>query len=209
LSGAAGSDAKPLETAAVNKLRAEGGTRTIGNPSLRARYAYLQTGGGTCGLGAQVEVLADAEEVPADPEKLAAKEKELYVRARSAGYLVGSAADPEFLKHTGTSAERLGDLLDRPVSKKFWAADDDLFKAVSTGRMIIILADSEGFWNAPQFRGGRHIVVITGAEVERSTGKLLGYYVNDTGTNEGGRFVDASQFLGAWRKAGAALVEPL
>ncbi|MFI5349257.1 MAG: hypothetical protein ACHQ2Z_06920 [Elusimicrobiota bacterium] len=207
--GAGGEDAAPAETDAVNKLRAAGGTTTIGNPGARARYAYHQTGGGTCGIGAQVEVLADAGEVPADPEKLAAKERELYVRARSAGYLVGSAADPAFLDHTGTSSERIGDLLDRPVFKKAAASDDELFKAVSRGRMVIIIADSEGLWNDPQYRGGRHIVAITGAEVNKSTGKPLGYYINDTGTNEGGRFINADQFLGAWRKVGAILVEPL
>ena len=207
--GASGEDAAPAETDAVNKLRAAGGTSTIGNPGARARYAYRQTGGGTCGIGAQVEVLADAGEVPADPEKLAAKERELYVRGRSAGYLMGSAADPEFLQHTGTGSERIGDLLDRPVFKKAAASDDELFKAVSRGRMVIIIADSEGLWNKPEYRGTRHIVAITGAEVDKSTGKPLGYYINDTGTNEGGRFINASQFLAAWRKAGAIFVEPL
>ncbi len=32
-------------------------------------------------------------------------------------------------------------------------------------------------------------VAVTGVEVSRDDGKPLGYYINDTGTNEGGRFV--------------------
>jgi len=52
-------------------------------------------------------------------------------------------------------------------------------------------------WNDPKRKNGSHVVVITGAELGRN-GELLGYYINDTGTNDAGRFVTAKQFLDAW-----------
>ena len=206
--GPKGQDAAPEETQAVNALRAAGATRTIGDPEKRARLVYEQTGGG-CAIAAQVEVLADMGLVPPKKEKLKAKEDELYARAVRLGYLSGSSAESDRREHNGIFAQYDGDLLDMPIRKQYAASDADLFEAVSTGRMVIVGVDCERLWNDAQYRNGGHSVAITGAELDRKTGKLLGYYINDTGMNQGGRFVPAGLFLTAWHKRGSSFVEPL
>ena len=51
-------------------------------------------------------------------------------------------------------------------------------------------------------------MVVTGAEVKKADGTVLGFYINDTGTNEGGRFIPRRQFLKAWGGNGRVLLEP-
>jgi hypothetical protein len=203
--GAAGEDATPAATKKVNAMRKAGQTTTIGDVDRRAGYAFHQTGN-TCGIGVQVEVLADLGEVQADPKKLQAKADELYARAVALGYFGGSPADPDRREHGGTSWEHAGDLLDRPISLRYHVSEADLFKTVATGKMVIVSADSGRLWHDPNYNGQKHFIVITGVEVDRLTHKPLGYYINDTGTGEGGRFVDAVQFLQAW---GGGVLEPL
>jgi hypothetical protein len=205
--GRKGEDSWPEATKAVNALRAEGKTRTIGDPEKRAKYVYRQEGE-TCALAAQVQVLADAGAVAAEPEKLKAKEDELYRQAVALGYFQGSAADVQRRLHGGTAGEYIGDMLDMPVRKRFAASEGDLFKAVSTGRIAIVSFKSAALWNNRRYNGG-HVVAVTGVEVNRKDGKPLGYYINDTATEEGGRFVTVRQFMGAWKVWGSVLIEPL
>ncbi len=202
--GAAGEDASPEATKAVNALRKAGKTQTIGDVSGRAAFAFHQTGN-TCTIASQVEILADLGEVKADPQALKAKEDELYARSVSLGYFNGNAADPQSRENGGTSWMHAGELLDRPIQRQFMVKPADLQKTVSTGRMVMVETDAGVLWHQRQYAGSKHTVVITGAEVERGTGRLLGYYINDTGVGEGGRFVDAAQFLKAWD---GALVVP-
>lgn len=206
--GRPGHDAEPKQTAAINAMRKQGLTRTIGDPGRRAAYAYLQDGG-TCGIGAQIQVLADAGLVKADPVSLRAKEDELYARATRLGYLGGSTGDPKRRDNGGTPNQHVGDLLDMPVRKRFAAKDEELFEAVKGGHMIIVGADAERLWNSRKYRGVGHFLAVTGAEVDRKTGKPLGYYVNDTGSNEGGRFITLKQFNAAWHRHSRMFVEPL
>ena len=152
--------------------------------------------------------MADRGLVPADPVKLRAKEDELYAKAQSLGYFQGSAADKNQRSNGGTAGEYIGDLLDTPTRKQFAASDDALFKTASTGKMFIVSMDTERLWNNPQYRGGGHIIAVTGVEVGKD-GKPLGYYINDTGQNEGGRFITLGQFLDAWHHRAHLIVEPL
>ncbi len=205
--GGRGRDSAPKDTKAVNRLRAAGKTLTIGNPERRAEFVYRQEGE-TCAIAAQVQVLADSGAVPADPKALKAKEDELYQRAIALGYFEGSAGDKKRRFHGGTSGQYGGNLLDMPMRKRAAASEDDLFKAVSTGRMVIVNMKTAALWNTRKFNGG-HTVAITGVEISRDSGKPLGYYINDTGTNEGGRFVAVKQFMAAWKPWGSLMIEPL
>lgn len=201
-----GDDAVPQETARVDALRAKGLTRTIGDPQARAAFAFHQTGD-TCGIGAQVEALAAAGDVPADPARLRAKEDQLYARAVALGYFAGSAADPNRRADGGTPFQYLGDLLDEPVAKYYGASPQALLATAKTGRVVLVNVDAGRFYNDNSLRGQGHSVAVTGVELDRA-GNALGYYVNDTGTGEGARFVDASQFLAAWKQFGSTLVVP-
>ena len=102
----------------------------------------------------------------------------------------------------------MGALLDMPATRHFAATKEELFAAVSKGRMVIVSANTGKLWNNPKFAHGGHVVVITGAEVGRVDGELLGYYINDTGTDVGGRFITAKQFHGAWESHGGVFIEP-
>ena len=52
-------------------------------------------------------------------------------------------------------------------------------------------------------------VELSKLALNRKTGMALGYYINDTGTNEGGRFVTLKQFNAAWHRHSRMFVEPL
>lgn len=206
--GRRGRDSAKADTQKVNALRAAGKTRTVGAPEERAKFVYRQEGA-TCGIAAQVQVLADAGLVPHDPKALRAKEDELYARAIALGYYEGSPADPNRRQNGGNPGQFIGNLLDRPMRKTFAATEQELFAAASSGRIVLASFSTEHLWNDRRFRGQGHIVAITGVEVDRASGEPLGYYINDTGTNEGGRFVAARQFLKAWRNRGRTIFEPL
>ena len=74
--------------------------------------------------------------------------------------------------------------------------------------MLLVSVNARMLWDQLGPPGG-HTITITGVEIERKEGVPLGFYVNDTGAGEGGRFVPAVQFLAAWHNAGALYVEPL
>ncbi len=144
--------------------------------------------------------MADLGEVPPDPAKLKAKEDELYNRAVNLGYFSGSAEDPERRNHGGNDWSHLGDLLDRPINRFYRQGGDDLTKAVSSGHMVLVNVDSGVLWNSTKDLGAGHSIVVTGVELDRTTRQPIGYYINDTGKGEGGRFVAAKQFLDAWKE---------
>jgi hypothetical protein len=74
--------------------------------------------------------------------------------------------------------------------------------------MVLVSVEAHMLW--AQLGGvGGHTIAVTGVEVDREEGVPLGFYVNDTGAAEGGRFVPAQQFLAAWHRPGSVFVEPL
>ncbi|MCX5789503.1 MAG: hypothetical protein NTX64_13515 [Elusimicrobia bacterium] len=79
------------------------------------------------------------------------------------------------------------------------ALNDDLKR---TGDAIVAV-NVKKFWNIGQ--SGGHAVYVTGAEAD-SKGKIVGYYVNDTGTGEAERFVPRDQFMKSWKATGDSLV---
>jgi hypothetical protein len=202
--GCRGEDADPNDTLKVDALRARGLTRTVGDPNKRSADAYAQTGN-TCAIASQVEVMSDFGDVGAGAKNLKDAETVLYNRAIALGWFEGDAADKNRRMGTGTDWDYVGDLLDRPVQKHYKAGGDELFKSVLSGRMILVIVASDRFWNNPRYAGMIHVVSLTGVELDLS-GRPLGYYFNDTGTGEGGRFVGVKQFLSAWN---GTFVEPL
>jgi hypothetical protein len=196
--------ADPLEIERIVKRQKSGLTNTVGDPGGRAGLVYHQVGE-TCTIGAQVQILLDVGAVPpgTDPLKV---EDALYKKALEKGYFDGASADPRRRHHGGTPWQYAGNLLDVPVRKSYDASDADLLAAVTRGNMVLVQTDTGSLWNDPRFKGGGHTVVITGAELDKKTGELLGYYINDTGTNQGGRLIAAEQFKKAWKHI---MVEPL
>lgn len=189
----------------IMDLRDAGKTTTVGDPGGRASLNFRQRGD-TCAIASQIVVMKDAGAVPrdADPHKL---EDELYLKAARLGYIDGADSDPSRRYHTSTDGRYIGQLLPMPVVKKIRAQPAELDAAVMRGKILIVSTNSSILWNQPDIRGG-HVVTVTGAEVEPKTGRVLGYYINDTGKGQGGRLVPAEQFLRAWQANASVIVEP-
>ena len=200
-------DSESKESKRIASLKNYKLTRTIGDPGGRAALVFHQTGE-TCGIAAQVMVLEEAGAVAHDAKSRKQAEDELYARAAELDLFSGNSADPNRRFKGGTPGAHMGALLDMPATRHFAATKEELFAAVSKGRMVIVSANTGKLWNNPKFAHGGHVVVITGAEVGRVDGELLGYYINDTGTDVGGRFITAKQFHGAWESHGGVFIEP-
>lgn len=205
--GRRGRTADPEDAAAVEALRAKGETMTVGDPAGRAAYVYPQTGE-TCGLAASAQILAEIEGVKPTPKAMKALEDQLYREAVKRGYFAGDNGNPR-LRFTGTTpGQYVGALLGVPVRRTYLASEEQLDASVKSGRMLLVATNAGKLWNDPAFANGGHLIVVTGAEVKKKGGEVLGFYVNDTGTNEGGRFIPREQFLEAWKGNGRLLLEP-
>lgn len=201
-------DAFPKETSRIAALREKGRTETVGDPGGRAQYVFRQMGG-TCALASQAQMYAEAHGIKPTRAAMRKIEDEFFAKARETAQFNGSAADPkQRWEGGGTPDENLGNMLDTPVKKHYLAKDEELLAAVSRGKMVMIAANTGLLWNDKRHLSGGHAVVVTGAEVDKD-GALLGYYINDTGTDEAARFVSAKQFMPAWRDRGSIFIEPL
>jgi hypothetical protein len=202
-------DYDPAGTDAILAQRDKGQTRTVGDPVGRSGLVFPQTGG-TCAIATQVQLAADSMKPRPTPEQLKKMEDEYYKKAASSNWFGGHDLDPNRRASSGVPQEYYGDLLPMPMKKHFNANEDELNAAVKSGKMIMVTADAGRLWNDIKFAGAGHAVVITGAELD-PTGKVLGYYINDTGRQppDGGRFVKANQLTSAWYGSNNMFVEPL
>ena len=194
--GAAGRDADPEGTAAVEALRAKGQTKTVGDPVGRAAYVYSQKGE-TCALAASAQVLAEIHGVKPTPKVMRGLEDQLYAAAVKQGFFAGDNGDRRMRFKGTTPGQYVGSLLGVPVRRTYLATPEQLDASVKTGKMLLVATNAGKLWNDPAFANGGHLIVVTGAEVGKKGGEVLGVYVNDTGTNEGGRFMTRRQFLDA------------
>lgn len=197
-----------MDTLKMKAMKLFGLTQTVGDPEERAKFVFHQDGS-TCGIASQVVMKTERDKQVADPSTMKQQENRLYTEALARGFFSGKASDPNRRANGGTPWQHMGNLLDQPIKKRFGATAAEFDKSVLTGKMLLVNANSGKLWNDPRFANGGHIFVVTGAEVENSTGKVMGYYINDTGTNQGGRYITSRQFLEAWKSAGSYYVEPL
>ena len=59
----------------------------------------------------------------------------------------------------------------------------------------------DGSPDPDDFNAADRFVVVTGTARDRSTGELLGFFVNDAGTGDAGKFVPADDMRRAWERA--------
>jgi len=71
---------------------------------------------------------------------------------------------------------------------------------------VIITARACVLWGTPCDSDGFHAVLVTGAMRDKKSERVLGYWINDSGTNEGGRFVLAKDFEEAWKQSDLFMV---
>lgn len=100
-------------------------------------------------------------------------------------------------------------ILDIPATAVRGQALDDLAGALEEGRGVIIETNAGVLWDRADYYGDgsmNHAVVATGVARDVATGEILGFYINDSGTGDAGRFVPADVMQEAWVEAGGYAV---
>jgi Peptidase_C39 like family len=85
---------------------------------------------------------------------------------------------------------------------------EDLASRLEQGRGVILALDCGVLWDNADFYDGRanHAVTAIGVARHPETREIQGFYVNDSGTGQPGRFVDAATMNEAWREMGGTHV---
>lgn len=197
------------DDAMISVWHATGQTHTVGEPEAKADLAFQQMGP-SCAVASQEQAL-QARGIKVTMPGLAKEgiRRGIYSEIRDAkGNLSGGTAtgnmdklldshhvkaDVDQVTPKGAPGEKV---TTRDMVK---ALNDDLKR---TGDAIVAV-NVKKFWNIGQ--SGGHAVYVTGAEAD-SKGKIVGYYVNDTGTGEAERFVPRDQFMKSWKATGDSLV---
>lgn len=93
-----------------------------------------------------------------------------------------------------------------PARVKDGASIDDLARFVEDGRGVIIEINAETVWEVNEQdddSDGRanHAVVVTGLARDPVSGKVQGFYINDSGSGKSGQFVNVKTMQQAWSQA--------
>lgn len=173
---------------------------TVGDPLGRAGLVHRQQHDDTCAVVSQQQVLAAMHLLGPGDQNV--QENALRDEASRRGYY-----------GNGIASHYVGDLLvDRGVIvvKKEGAPLKDLDAAVRRGGMVIAGVDARYLWKLEALdQPLGHAIVVTGAEIDRASGRTVGYYINDSGNDPPGRgrFVPAATFEKAWLHRTQSYVE--
>jgi hypothetical protein len=113
----------------------------------------------------------------------------------------GTQAIIEVLHHYGVEAHG-----------EYGGSLEQLATNIATGRGVIIGIESAVIWPEGEQPGFRptgkadHAITVTGVSIEQSTGKILGFYINDSGAGNFGRFISADLMEKAWVNSGGGSV---
>lgn len=185
---------------------ARGLSRTVGNPDGASVWVFQQKGP-SCAIAAQYEAL-EVRGYKGTVEDLAkrARAQGLYIELKAEDGLAG-----------GTLSQDIGKVLtlgDKTlIVSRREGTPENLDAALTLGPhhdAIVVMSDRL-LWDDPKIDAlGEHVVYVTGEEVrvDKATGRtaVLGYYINDTGTGEGKRYLAKADFLRAWKPAKNLLV---
>ncbi|MFA6091743.1 MAG: hypothetical protein WCU88_02630 [Elusimicrobiota bacterium] len=190
-------------------LRRMGASETLGNPGGWAELVHSQGNRGTCAIVAQQQVLEAYKLVQGSRKTVA---EELTSDSLSKGYFTIDYSNPSKPpKDIGTERRYVGNLLqDRGllVTKNLFAPVGALNKALSKGKAVVVSVDAGILWDNAAAAGSAHAILVTGVERSKLDGRILGYYINDSGMLSRGRFVASGQFLRAWKMhASSSFVE--
>ncbi len=101
-----------------------------------------------------------------------------------------------------------------PAASERGLSLDDLAARVEAGKGVITEVNAYVLWDkrlAPRFyKDANHAIVVTGVQRDAKTGKIDGFFINDSGNfdhgNGSGRFVDAKKFQKMWVDVGGTAV---
>lgn len=117
-----------------------------------------------------------------------------------------SGDDPAMLG--GTSSEGQAEILTDmgvPAHAESGGSLEDLAANIENGHGVIVGVDAGVIWNDPNSTGNgqaNHAIVVSGVARDPATGEIEGFFVNDTGSGEAGKFYDAATFSEAWVNTG-------
>lgn len=86
---------------------------------------------------------------------------------------------------------------------------EDVAEHLEQGRAVIAQVNCGVLWNDGNYfddGGANHAIVVTGVARSPETGEVIGVFVNDSGTGQAGRLVDATEMRAAWLDAGGFAV---
>lgn len=186
------------------QLQDAGVVKVNGSPEKLKELNHLQGQNdlgyqGTCGLVATEQVMK--------ANGLDVNENDVVFDAAQNG-LCDTDSTPE--NNGGTSPGRISKILEgagipnHVESEKTMA---DLNQRVKDGKGVIAAVNAGELWEDPTYYGNgeaNHAVLVTGS-AENEQGGLLGFFINDSGTNESGKFVDTKKMLAAWEQTGGIM----
>jgi hypothetical protein len=112
----------------------------------------------------------------------------------------------------GTSPESLAALLDEygvSAHVETGCSLEDLAAAQETGHCAIAAVNAGELWKDPNAYGdgsANHAIVVTAVARDPQTGDIQGFYINDSGPPDSGRFVDTATMQAAFTDAGGRAV---
>ena len=96
-----------------------------------------------------------------------------------------------------------------PARAERGQSTEQLALAVQRGHGVIVMVNAGVLWSEPRVLGhgqANHAVTVTGIARDRFDGALQGFYVNDSGTGESGKFVSAHLMTTAFEHTGGFCV---
>lgn len=182
-------------------------TVVIGDPEGDKRFTHQQGDNlfgfqGTCGLCSCENVLRSFG--------IEVTESDMVFFASVRGLC--SCDDPDPAQNGGTTASGRADILTRlgvPATASYGGSLEDLAGNIEQGRGVIIGVNAGVLWNDANADSGNvsnHAITVTGVARDPATGELQGFFINDSGTGEAGKFVDASMMREAWEDVGGSQV---
>jgi hypothetical protein len=194
----------PVDSAAPGQLQDAEAVKINGSPEKLKQLNHLQGQNdlgyrGTCGLVASEQVMK--------ANGLAVTENDVVNDATREGLCVTDSS-PE--NNGGTSPGDRSKILDNAgISNHVETGKStaDLNQHVKDGKGVIAAVNAGELWDDPTYYGNgeaNHAILVTGS-AENTQGGLLGFFINDSGTNESGKFVDTKKMSAAWEQTGGIL----
>ena len=205
------------EEAKVAIWHALGMTKTVGHPEQKVPLVFEQYNG-TCGIAALTQYMqAHGQKVTVQDLSKISRDRGIsdfsgdnpnawggtYSGGEGrAAQLYGYHSDDSFWETLPPAKANKSDpRCDRCIQRCQREDQKRLEDAILNHQGAIVSVSTKFFWGPSESNGpayADHYVYVTGEEMNTSTHKIVGYYINDSGTGEGGRFVNAKTFLRAW-----------
>lgn len=178
-----------------------------GNPEIKKQFTHPQGDNylgylGTCGI-------VSCEDVAKQQGITGVSEDGLVNLAAEKNLCVNDASDPYQLGGT-TDANRAEILSEIGIPNEMVSASslEELAGYIENNQSAIATVNAGVLWNDPNYLGNglsNHAITVTGVARAPQAGDILGFFINDSGTGEAGKFISAPCFENAWLKRGGRL----